>query len=127
MKHDKDAPGADAGPELTAELRRLANLFLVSAVTLALFLLRMAAVALSVTFVPRPLEVAWGLVLLTGWAATYVLAVYTTVKARRWAWVALSAVPFTCVPAGVAYAWIRRQEIEDEVLGRRSPKTTTRV
>ncbi len=43
MKHHKDTPGADAGPELTVELRRLANLFLVSSVTLALFLLRTAA------------------------------------------------------------------------------------
>ena len=33
----------------------------------------------------------------------------------------LCAVPFTCVPAGVAYAWIRRTEIEDEVLGAGAP------
>lgn len=126
MKHHTDAPGVDAGPEITAELRRLANLFLVSSVTLALFLLRTAAVVLSVTFIPRPVGVAWGLVLLTGWAATYVLALYTTAKARRWVWVVLCAIPVTCVPAGVAYAWIRRTEIEDEVLGRR-PSGTPRA
>lgn len=121
MTQDRNAPGADAGPELTAELRRVARLFLLSAVTLALFLLRAAAAALAPAAVPRPLWVAWGLVLLTGWAATYVLAVYTTYRSHRWGWLALAAVPFTCVPAGVAYAWVRRREIEEEVLGARSP------
>ncbi len=41
-------------PELAAELRRIANLFLVSGVTLALLFLRAFAVTLSVTFIPRP-------------------------------------------------------------------------
>jgi hypothetical protein len=119
MRHDKQASGVDAGPEVTAELRRLANLFLLSSVTLALFLLRVAAMVLTVTFIPRPVMVAWGLLLLTGWAATCVYGLYTTVRARRWFWVVLCATPFTCVPASVAYAWIRRTEVEDEVLGPR--------
>ena len=122
MRHNRNAPGADAGPQLTAELRLLAHLFLLAAVTLALFVLRAAASALAVTFVPRPILVAWGFVLLAGWAATWVLAVYTTHKARRWGWLVLSVVPFTCVPAGVAYAWIRRREIEDQVLGPHAPR-----
>jgi hypothetical protein len=117
MRQHQDAPGVDAGPELTAELRRLANLFLLSSVTLVLFLLRVTAVMLAVTFIPRPAMVVWGVVLLTGWAATYVFGLLTTFQARRWWWVVLCAVPFTCVPAGIAYAWIRRTEIEDEVLG----------
>ncbi len=117
MRHDRNAPGADAGPQLTAELRRLARLFLAAAVTLALFVLRAVAAALSVTLVPRPVLLAWGIVLLAGWAATWVLAVYTTYTARRWRWLVLSAFPLTCVPAGVAYAWIRRREIEEQVLG----------
>ena len=52
---------------------------------------------------------------------TYVYGVFVTFKARRWAWFALCAIPFTCVPAAAAYAWIRRQEIEREVLGDESP------
>jgi len=117
MKHHTHAPGIQAGSEITAELRRLANLFLVSSLTLALFLLRMAAEVLAVTFLSRPLAVAWGVALLAGWAASWVLGVWTTIRARRWGWVVLCAIPFTCVPASVAYAWIRRREIEDDVLG----------
>jgi hypothetical protein len=115
-RYDKDAHGVPVSPELAVELRRLANLFLVSGITLVLFLLRAFAEALVVTFVPAPVYVAWGLIMLTGWAVAYVYGVYVTFKARRWVWLALCAIPFTCVPAAVAYAWVRRQEIERDVL-----------
>jgi len=124
MKHDSTASGADAGPELTAELRRLARLFLLSAVTLALFLLRTAVTALPVPSVPQSVSVAWSILLLAGWASTWALALYTTIRARRWGWVTLAAIPLTCVPVGVAYAWIRRGEIEEAVLGRRRARKT---
>jgi hypothetical protein len=117
MRHDTHAAGVQAGPELTAELRRLANLFLVASVTLALFFLRTVAAVLAVSFISQTVAVIWSVALLSGWAASWALGVYTTYRARRWAWLALCAVPFTCVPASVAYAWIRRREIEDEVLG----------
>ena len=111
-------------PEVAAELRRLANLFLVSGITLLLFLVRAFAEVFTVTFIPRPVYVVWGIAMLTGWAMTYVYGVFVTFKARRWAWFALCAIPFTCVPAAAAYAWIRRQEIEREVLGdERAPAT----
>jgi hypothetical protein len=116
-RYDKDDRGAAVGPELAAELRRLANLFLVSGITLLLFFLRAFAEVFAVTFIPRQVYVAWGLAMLTGWAMTYVYGIFVTLKARRWGWFALCAIPFTCVPAAVAYAWIRRQEIEREVLG----------
>ena len=39
----------------------------------------------------------------------------------------LCLIPVTCVPASVAYAWIRRQEIESAVLGDdRSPAARQR-
>jgi hypothetical protein len=117
MKYDKDAPGAEVDEQTARELRRLANLFLLSSVTLALFVLRALAEALSVTFIPQGVYVAWGLALVAGWAATEVYGVYTTYVARRWGWFALCVIPVTCVPAAVAYAWIRRQEIERAVLG----------
>jgi hypothetical protein len=117
MRYDKEQPGVAVDDEVKAELRRLANLFLLSAVTLALFILRAFGMVLQVTLIPRPIWVAWGVVLLTGWAATYVYALYVTFQDRRWGWLAFCAVPFTSVPAAVAYAWVRRQEIEDEVLG----------
>jgi hypothetical protein len=127
MKYDKDARGADVDTATALELRRLANLFLVSGITLALFVLRALAEALSVTFIPQGVYVAWGLVLLIGWAATEVYGAYVTFNARRWGWFALCLIPLTCVPASAAYAWIRRQEIERLVLGdEKAPATRQR-
>ena len=116
-KYDKDDRGGAVGPELAGELRRLANLFLMSAITLLLFLARAFAEVFTVTFIPRPVFVVWGVLMLTGWAMTYVYGVYVTFKARRWGSFALCAIPITSEPTAVAYAWIRRQEIEREVLG----------
>lgn len=120
-RYDKDDRGVAVGPALAAELRRLANLFLVSGITLLLFLVRAFAEVFTVTFIPRPVYVVWGIAMLTGWAMTYVYGVFVTFKARRGAWFALCAIPFTCVPAAAAYAWIRRQEIERDVFGEDRP------
>jgi hypothetical protein len=117
MRYDADAPGAEVDEQTRLELRRLANLFLLSGVTLVLFVLRALAEALSVTFIPYGVYVAWGIVLLTGWAATLVYGVFVTFSARRYGWLLLCLLPVTSVPAGVAYAWIRRGEIERAVLG----------
>ncbi len=124
-KYDKDAPGAPVDPEQAVELRRLANLFLVSGLTLVLFMMRALAEGLAVTFIPAGVYAVWGIVLLTGWAMTLVYGVYVTFTARRWGWFALCAIPFTCVPCAAAYAWVRRQEIEHGVLGDR-PETPGR-
>ena len=122
MKYDEDASGAAVGAATALELRRLASLFLLSGITLVLFVLRAVAEALSVTFIPQGVYVAWGLALLTGWAATFVYGVFVTFTARRWGWFVLCLFPLSCVPAAAAYAWIRRQEIEGTVLGgRRTP------
>ena len=120
-RYDKDDRGVAVGPATAAELRRLANLFLLSGITLVMFLVRALAEVFTVPFIPRPVYVVWGVVMLSGWAMTYVYGVFVTFKARRWAWFALCAIPFTSVPAAAAYAWIRRQEIEREVLGDESP------
>ena len=45
-RYDKDDRGVAVAPELAAELRRLANLFLVSSITLVLLLLQVFAVTL---------------------------------------------------------------------------------
>jgi hypothetical protein len=116
-KHGTNDHGVAVGPARGAELRRLANLFLVSGITLVLFLTRAFAEVFAVTFIPRPVYVLWGIAMLTGWAMTCVYGVFVTFKARRWVWLALCTIPFTCVPSAAAYAWIRRQEIEREVLG----------
>lgn len=116
-RQDKHDRGVAVDPAVGAELRRLANLFLVSGITLVLFLTRAFAEVFNVTFIPRSAYFVWGVAMLTGWAMTYVYGVFVTLRARRWLWLALCAIPLTCVPAAAAYAWIRRQEIEREVLG----------
>jgi hypothetical protein len=116
-KQDADAPAAEVDDATRLELRRVANLFLVSSLTLIVLLLEVFARALHVTFIPQAVYSAAGLVFLVGWAATYVYGLYTTFKARRWGWFVLCVIPVTCVPGSVAYAWVRRGEIEREVLG----------
>jgi hypothetical protein len=116
-RHEADAPGTQVDESTRLELRRLANLFLLSSMTLVVLLLVAFAQALHVTFIPQAVYTAAGLVFLAGWAATFVYGLYTTFKAARWGWFVLCVIPATCVPAGVAYAWVRRGEIEREVLG----------
>ena len=117
MKYDKDAPGAEVDDWTRLELRRVANLFLLSSVTLIVLLLEVFARALDVTFIPQAVYALAGLVFLVGWAATFVYGSYVTFKAARWGWFVLCLIPVTSVPASVAYAWVRRGEIEREVLG----------
>ena len=97
-KYDKDDPGAPVSPELANELRRLANLFLVSGITLVLLLVQVLALTLSVTFIPGPVKVTSGVVFLTGLAATYVYGIFVTSRARRWGWFALCVIPATSAP-----------------------------
>jgi hypothetical protein len=111
-----ERPGVQVGPETRLELRRLANLFLISSVTLALFLAWVFSQALRVTF-PRPVTLVWGAVLLVGLATTYVSAAFTTLRARRLGWLVVCLIPGLGLPCAVAYAWVRRMEIEREVLG----------
>jgi hypothetical protein len=118
-RYAADAPGTAVDDQTRLELRRLANLFLVSGVTLALFVLWALADALSVTFIPYGVYVAWSIILIAGWAVALIYGVFVTFVARRFAWLALCLLPITSVPAGVAYAWIRRAEIERAVLGDR--------
>jgi len=117
MKYDKDAPGADVDEATRLELRRVANLFLLSSVTLVILLLELIARALEVTFISQPVYAVAGFVFLVGWAATFAYGLYVTFRAGRWFWFVLCVIPVTCVPASVAYSWIRRGEIECEVLG----------
>ena len=122
-RYDKGDAGVAVSPELAAELRRLANLFLVSSITLVLLLLQVFAVTLSVTFIPGPVKTASGVVFLTGLAATYVYGIFVTWRARRWGWFALCVIPVASVPCSLAYAWTRRQEIERDVLGEGRDRT----
>jgi hypothetical protein len=125
-KQDADAPAAEVDEETRLELRRVANLFLLSSLTLIVLLLEVFARALHVTFIPQGVYAAAGLVFLVGWAATYVYGLYTTYRARRWGWFVLCVIPLTCVPGSIVYAWIRRTEIENRVLGGLTPSASAR-
>ncbi len=116
-KQDADAPAAEVDDATRLELRRVANLFLLSSLTLVVLLLEVFARALHVTFIPQAVYAVAGLIFLVGWAATFVYGLYTTFRAGRWGWFALCVIPVTCVPASVAYSFIRRTEIERAVLG----------
>jgi hypothetical protein len=128
MKYDRDAPGAGVDAPTRLELRRVANLFLVSAVTMIALFLELFARALDVTFIPAAVWAVVGLVFLVGWAATVVYGVFVTFTARRWGWLVLCLIPPTSPPSALVYAWIRRQEIEREVLrGESSPPARGRT
>ena len=102
-----------------AELKRVTVLFLLSAITLLLFLVYLLAEALGVSFIPPVVWAMWVASLFSGFVATWAYGVYVTVRARRWLWVALCALPPTAVPCAVAYSWIRRGEMEMELHERR--------
>jgi len=79
MKYDKDERGADVDEGTRLELRRLANLFLISALTLIALFLEVFAKALHVTFIPAAGYSVIGLIFLVGWAATLVMGVAVAV------------------------------------------------
>jgi len=110
-------------PGTAAELRRVAWLFLLSALTLVLVVARAVVEALGLAaMLPAALALLWGLAVLCGWAATCVYGAYVTFSARRWPWLALCLFPLTSVPAAVAYAWLRRREVERKVLAGSRPQ-----
>jgi len=127
------APRPSAGPltddpvvleaRRRAEVRHLSFLFLLSAISLLLFMTYAFAGLLRVGL-PAMVNVAWLGSMVSGWAATWFYAIYVTAVQRRWFWFALVAFPATSVPCAVAYAWTRRMEIEEEVPG--DPRQRTR-
>ena len=110
-------PVAVLDPVLRAELKRLAVLFLISAITLVLVFADFVIRALAYDILPAPfplmLQVSW----VSGAVATYFYGLYVTIRARAWGWVLLCAFPLAgSVPGSVAYSWIRRGALEREIL-----------
>jgi len=106
-------------PALRAELKRLAVLFLMSAVTLVLVFADFVIRALPYDILPAPfplmVQVSW----VCGAAATYFYGLYVTIRARAWGWVLLCAIPLAgSVPGSVAYSWIRRGALERAILAK---------
>lgn len=110
-------------PTTRLEVKRLSILFILSALTLLLIIVYAGARALLVhaletAVVPDIAWVMWAASMLCGFVATWVYGVYVTARARRWFWVALCALPPSAVPCALAYAWIRRGELEAEIRSR---------
>lgn len=109
-------------PLLKAELKRLAILFLISAITLVLVLADAVVRAVPHDAVPNVvllmLQVSW----ISGAVATYFYGLYVTIRARAWWWVILCAIPlFGSVPGCAAYSWIRRGELERRIMEEERP------
>ena len=109
--------GHDVVPDETTrlEVKRVAILFLLSAVTLLLFLAYVVAEGLGVTFIPPVVWAMWLASMFSGFVATWAYGVYVTARARRWVWVVLCALPPTAVPCAAAYSWIRHGELGTEI------------
>lgn len=114
-------PGPEAtpvlDPALKAELKRLAILFLISAVTLVLVFADAVIRAIPYELLPAivllMIQVSW----ISGAVATFFYGLYVTIRARAWGWVLLCAIPlFGSVPGSVAYSWIRRGALERLIL-----------
>ena len=104
-------------PVLKAELKRLATLFLMSAITLVLVFADAVLRALPYDLLPSVvllmIQVSW----FGGAVATYFYGLYVTIRAHAWGWVALCAIPLVgSVPGCVAYSWIRRGALERRIL-----------
>lgn len=117
--HSRDGGDLVLDGETRAELKRVTVLFLLSTVTLLLFFAYLLAEVLGVSFIPPVVWAMWVASMLSGFVATWGYGVYVTLRARRWLWVALCALPPTAVPCAAAYAWIRRDEMETEIHERR--------
>lgn len=114
-RDDDDVPVLD--PLLKAEFRRLAVLFLLSAITMVLVVAYAAMRAVAKASIPDIAWLMWATAIFGGCVATYCYGLYVTIRARAWGWVALCAIPVVgSVPGSVAYSWIRRGELERRVL-----------
>jgi hypothetical protein len=114
-RDDEAIPVLD--PDLKAELKRLALLFLISALTLVLVLADAALRAVGSSILPGIVFLMLQLSWIGGAVATYFYGLYVTIRAKAWGWVVPCAVPlFGSVPASVAYSWIRRGQLERHVM-----------
>lgn len=117
MKSQVDEGTPVLDPILKAELKRVAILFLLSSVTLVLVVAYAVARGIDQQLIPDIAWIMWATAIFSGCVATYFYGLYATIRAGAWGWVALCAIPVVgSVPGCVAYAWIRRGELERQIL-----------
>jgi hypothetical protein len=99
-----------------AEIKQLSVLFIVSSISLVLFVILGFIQWFNVSL---PVVIPWMLVFSIGpgWLVCWVYGTYVTFRARRFLWTALIVFVFAAIPGSLMYAWTRRMEIEEEILG----------
>jgi hypothetical protein len=77
--------------------------------------------------IPQRYAALWLVVLVAGWFASLVLAlfvlstVHTMSRRTRIFWLVVLIVPASTVPAAAAFAYIRREELQDDVFAEGEP------
>ncbi len=117
-KYDKDAPGAEVDAATRLELRRVANLFLISSLTLIVLLLR-GLRSRAGGHVHPTAPSTWSAASSSSSAGRPPSSTACTSPSRPGAGAGscCASSPSPACRQAVAYAWIRRQEIERAVLG----------
>jgi hypothetical protein len=88
-----------------------------SAITLLLVISYAVLRQIGAGLIPDVAWIMWATAIVSGCTATYFFGLYVTIRARAWGWVALCAIPVVgSVPGSVAYAWIRRGELERQII-----------
>jgi hypothetical protein len=113
---EREAADPVAEAARKAEIKQLSVLFIVSSISLVLFLILGFIQWFNVSL---PVVIPWMLVFSIGpgWLVCWVYGTYVTIRARRFFWTALIVFVFAAIPGSLMYAWTRRMEIEEEILG----------
>jgi FtsH-binding integral membrane protein len=77
--------------------------------------------------IPQKYAALWLVILIAGWFASFVLSIFsvwtrpTMAKRSRTFWLVVFIVPASTVPAAAAYAYLRREELQDDVFAEGEP------
>ena len=83
--------------------------------------------------IPQRYAALWLVILVAGWFASLVLALFVAWTNRpmnrraRIFWLVVLIVPASTVPAAAAFAYIRREQLQDDVFAEGDPPKTSLV
>ena len=130
-RRKEDAESKMRRQRLMQQWQRYSMLFAVSLFTMLLSLpfgVLLIIGSLGVKLgIPQRYVMLWLVVLVAGWFASLVLALFvvwtmpTMNRRTRIFWLVVLIVPASTVPAAAAYAYIRREEIQDDVFAEGEP------
>jgi hypothetical protein len=117
--------------KLMQQWQRASMLFAVSLFTMMAsvpFVALVIAGSLGVKLgIPERYAALWLVVLVAGWFACFVLAIFsvwtrpTMARRSRTFWLVVFILPASTVPAAAAYAYMRREELQDDVFAEGEP------